>query len=395
MLKTTKILIPVLIALVVLGAIGAWDRLSTGKLSFNFGSYIPWGIWVGLYIYLVGLSGGAFLIVFLHYALGIRALRRASVYALLVALTTLGAGLVLVLADLGHMDRFWRLYAFANPRSILAWMVWIYTLYALVLMAMLYALAKEKRGWLKPLSVVGFILVITFGGGEGALFGVLGSKAAWSSGIQPIRFLFSAFLSGAGIVAFSTVAFRRWQADQEHHRQVEFLRYLVLGLLALNLYIESAEFLVTSYSSTAAIVETYDLMLFGSYWWLFWLVQIGIGLVLPILLLVPPCDGKPANLGTAGLFIAIGLAGTKQNFVYLGLAIPEFRALPEAFVHARLSVVYFPSLTEWLVAIGVVAAAALVFLIAIEKLPFVDGRRAPPGEASSVRLEPLREGGGA
>ncbi|MBI2229140.1 MAG: hypothetical protein HYU46_08580, partial [Deltaproteobacteria bacterium] len=57
--------------------------------------------------------------------------------------------------------------------------------------------------------------------------------------------------------------------------------------------------------------------------------------------------------------------------------------------------VYFPSLTEWLVAIGVVAAAALVFLIAIEKLPFVDGRRAPPGEASSVRLEPLREGGGA
>lgn len=395
MLKTTKILIALLIVPVFFGAIGAWDRLANGKANLNFGSYIPWGIWVGLYIYLVGLSAGAFLIAFLHHALGIRALRRASAYALLVALTTLGAGLVLVLADLGHMDRFWRLYTFANPKSILAWMVWVYTVYALVLLAMLYALAKEKQGWLKPLSVVGFILVITFGGGEGALFGVLGSKAAWSSGVQPIRFLFSAFLSGAGIVAFSTVAFRRWQADQENHRQVEFLRYLVLGFLAFNLLIEFAEFSVTSYTSTPAIAEAYDLMLFGSYWWLFWLVQIGIGLVLPTLLLIPPCNGKPANLGTAGLFIAIGLAGTKQNFVYLGLAVPEFRALPEAFVHARLSVVYFPSPTEWLIAIGVVAAAALVFLIAIEKMPFVDGRHAPPVGPVNAGLELLREGGGA
>ena len=395
MLKTTKILIPVLIALVFLGAIGAWDRLSTGKLSLNLGSYIPWGIWVGLYIYLVGLSGGAFLIVFLHHALGIGVLRRASLYALPVALVTICAGLLLVLVDLGHMGRFWTLYTRPNPTSILAWMVWVYTAYVIVLLAMLYAVATGKQQWLKALAILGFLFVVTFGGGEGALFGVLGSKAQWNSGVQPIRFLFSAFLSGGGLVAFTLVAFRHWDVDQEHHRQMEFLRYLILGLLSLNLLIELAEFSVTSYSSTPAVAEAYDLMIFGSYWWLFWIVQIGIGLVIPLVLLVSPCDGKAVTLGIAGLLIAIGLAGTKQNFVYLGLAVPDFRALPEVYVHARLSVVYVPSLTEWFIAIGVVAAAALVFLIAIEKLPFLERRKAPPVESPSTRLEPFKEGSGA
>ena len=196
-------------------------------------------------------------------------------------------------------------------------------------------------------------------------------RSFWNSGILPIRFLFSAFLSGMGLVAFAAVLFRRWPADAEDQAAGRFLRLALLGLLALNIVLEFAEISVALYAGLPSVVEAYRLVMFGQYWWVFWIVQLTMGLVLPILLLGSPLGARPAWLGLAGLLIAIGYAGTKQNLVLPGLAIPEFRTLPEAFVHPRLTVTYFPSATEWYLAIGVVGAAALAFVVAIEVLPFL------------------------
>jgi len=376
MLRASKFLTPVLLVAVALGAVGLWHRLIFGKAHLAFGSYIPWGLWVGLYIYLVGVSGGAFLVAFLHHGLGIAALRRPARYAVPIALATLGAGLALVLLDLGQMGRFWYLFTRTSPTSLLAWMVWVYTLYSLVLVAMLVAMARESRVALKWFSIAGFALVVTFGGGEGALFGVLGSKPFWNSGLLPIRFLFSAFLSGMGLVVVASVLFRRWPSDAEDQAAGRFLRQALLGLLALNIVLEFAEISVTLYTGLPPVVEAYRLVMFGPHWWVFWIVQLGMGLVIPILLLASPLGARPAWVGLAGLSIAIGYAGTKQNLVLPGLAIPDFRTLPEAFVHPRLTVTYFPSATEWYLAIGVIGAAALAFVLAIEVLPFLKDHEA-------------------
>jgi molybdopterin-containing oxidoreductase family membrane subunit len=371
MLLASKLLIPVLLVATGVGAIGMWDRLMFGKANLAFGSYVPWGLWVGLYIYLVGVSAGAFVIAFLYHGLRIEVLRRPARYAVPAALLSLGAGLTLVLLDLGQMSRFWMLYARTSPTSLLGWMVWVYTAYSLVLVAMLAAMWLDKPRALRWLAWAGLALVVTFGGGEGALFGVLGSKPFWNSGILPVRFLFSAFLSGVAVLTFAMVAFRRWPADAEAEGCIRFLRQALLALLAVNIVVEFAEVSVTLYTGLPGVVEAYRLLLFGPYWWLFWLAQLAIGLVVPIVLLATPIGRRPAVAGLAGFLIAVGYAASKQNLVLPGLAIPEFRALPEAFVHARLSVEYFPSAAEWLVAVCVVAASALAFVVAIEVLPFL------------------------
>ena len=371
MLRASKVLLPLFLVATGFGVVGLLDRLATGKANLAFGSYVPWGLWVGLYIYLVGVSGGAFLVAFLHHGLGIASLRRAARYAVPIALVTLGAGLGLVFLDLGQMGRFWYLFTRTSPTSVLGWMVWVYTLYAVVLLAMLVAMGVGRARALRWLSWAGLALVVTFGGGEGALFGVLGSKPFWNSGILPVRFLFSAFLSGMGVVALATALFRRWPADAEHDAAERFLRRALIGLLALNLVIEFAEISVTLYAGLPAVVEAYWLVMFGPYAWVFWGVQLTAGLVLPALILLSPLGARAVGTGLAGLLIAVGYAGTKQNLVLPGLAIPEFRTLPEAFVHPRLAVTYFPSATEWYLALGVVGAAALVFVLAIEILPFL------------------------
>jgi protein NrfD len=376
MLLASKLLIPLLLLATGVGAVGVWDRLVFGKANLAFGSYVPWGLWVGLYIYLVGVSGGAFLVAFFHHGLGVRALRRAARYAVPAALLSLGAGLTLVLLDLGQMGRFWTLYTRTNPTSLLGWMVWVYTVYVLVLVAMLGAMALEKPRALRWLAWTGLALVVTFGGGEGALFGVLGSKPFWNSGILPVRFLFAAFLSGVAVVTFAMAAFRRWPLDAEAAAASRFLRRALLALLALNIVLEFAEVSVTLYTGVPAVTEAYRLLLFGPYWWLFWVVQLAVGLVIPVILLAAPSGARPGTTGVAGLLIAVGYAASKQNLVLPGLAIPEFRTLPEAFVHPRLSAQYFPSATEWLVAMCIVAGAALAFVVAIEALPFLRNHEA-------------------
>lgn len=375
MLRITKALIPLLFILVVLGLLGAWDRLVHGEKNLNLGSYLPWGLWVGSYIYLVGFSGGAFLVLFLYHALGVRSLRRASLYALPLALVTLGNGLMLVLVDLGHMERFWKLYLQPNPTSILVWMVWVYSVYSGILLAMLYATVRGRERWLKPLSVVGFLLVITFGGGEGALLGVLGAKPYWNSGLLLIRFLFTAFLSGIALVAFTTVFLRHWPVDDEHRNALNFLRYFLLILLGVISLVEVAELSVIHYAAIPAVLEAHRLVIFGTYWWVFWFGQVLLGLVAPAAILIPRWGARPFLFGLATLSIVIGNAASKQNVVLPILTASDLRTLPKAFIHERFSVVYYPSLTEWLFWLGVGAAAAAMFLVLIETLVLLQRRR--------------------
>jgi protein NrfD len=371
MLTASKILAPVLLAAAAVGSFGVWNRLVVGEETLALGSYVPWGLWIGLYVYFVGISGGAFLLVFLHYGLGIAALRRPARYALPVAVVTLGAGLFLVTLDLGQMFRVWQLFTRPNPSSILTVMLWVYTLYGVVLLGLLVAVLGGHRNALRRLSYVGMVLVIIFTAGEGALFGVVAGNPIWHSGLFPLRFLLSALLSGVGLVAFVTVLFQRWPSDAEALNSTRLLRLALLGLLAVNLFAEISETSLALYAGVPAVVGAYEVVLFGQYWWLFWGVQIGLGLVFPAIILLSALGRTRWWLATAGVLVAVGLAGSKQNIVLAGLALPDIEGLPAAFNHARLSHAYFPSPTEWLVAVGVTAAAGLAFIAAIELFPFL------------------------
>lgn len=376
MLRSSKVLLPVVATATVLGLIGLWDRVASGERNLTFGSYIPWGLWLGLYVYLVGVSAGAFIVAALHYVFRVSVLERPARLALPIALVTLGSGLFLVLLDLGHIERFWELFTRTSFSSILGSMVWAYSIYGLVLIAMLVAVARGRVATARWLALAGIGIVITFAGGEGALFGVVGARSTWNSGLQPIRFLLTAMAGGLAVVSLAMVLFRRWPADAGDAGARRWLGRTLLTLVAVYALVEFAELSVAMYTRIPAVVDAHWLALAGPYWWVFWIVQLAIGVVIPVALLAAPGEVGPTRLGVAAAAAALGLAGAKQNIILPGLAVPELRGLPDAFVDPRLSVTYFPGLTEWLVAIGVVGAAALAFILAVELLPFL---RSPAG----------------
>ena len=99
--------------------------------------------------------------------------------------------------------------------------------------------------------------------------------------------------------------------------------------------------------------------------WESWLYasEILISTLIPILLVwLPGTRGSPVALGVAAFSASAGLALNRMDVGIFGY----FR---------DAGVVYFPSLAEWAVSLGVVAAAALVFLYFAENMGvFADSR---------------------
>ncbi len=74
--------------LVLASLVGLWAifmRFSRGLIITNLTQFIPWGFWVALYIYFIGLSAGSFLLSTLVFVFDVKRLEAIGPLALLRA----------------------------------------------------------------------------------------------------------------------------------------------------------------------------------------------------------------------------------------------------------------------------------------------------------------------
>jgi protein NrfD len=389
-----------------LGLWGVAERLVFGHRLAAYGSYVVWGLWVSVYIYMIGLSAGAFLLSSLVYVFRVERLERIGKLALFVALVTLLTALVAIWFDLGRMERFYRVYTSPNFRSMMTWMIWLYTAYFVVLLGEAYfalrpdlvrwsrdpnrgpgqrtlarwltlgraslapeVLERERRA-LQVLAMVGVPLAVAFHGGVGALFATVSAKLYWHQSIVPILFLTGALVSGGGLLT-AVVAFTWPRGDAEHRELVALLGRILLLLVAVDVVLEWAEFSIPLWYGTSPEGHLVRLALFGPYWWVFWILHVGLGTLVPVLLLVlRPKD--PTAVGWAGLLVAGTFVTVRLNVVIPAQVEPALRGLEQAFTGPRLVFHYFPSIHEWLVASFVVATTAALLWLGARLLPLME-----------------------
>lgn len=384
------------------GLWAVWVRLNTGHREAAYGSYIVWGLWVAAYIYFIGLSAGAFLMSSLVYVFHLKALERVARLALVLAIVTLVMALVVIWLDIGHMERFYLIFVRPNFHSMMAWMIWFYTAYFILLVTeaalafrpeivalskkagalgkllrvvpkRLLADGKENREfnarWLTRLGALGIPLAFFFHGGVGALFGTVEARPYWNTTVYPILFLTGALLSGGALLGAVVALF--WpKEDPERPQILGAIMGLVLALLLFDLMIEWAEYSIPLWYGTGPESDFLRYVLFGSYWWVFWLVHMGLGVVVPLALLSrPSLRRSPLPVAVAGSLIAVTFFAVRLNVVIPGLVNPNFQALTEAYSDGRLTFAYFPTTMEWGVLWFAVALGVAVFLLANRLLP--------------------------
>jgi molybdopterin-containing oxidoreductase family membrane subunit len=359
------------------------ERFIDGHTLTAYSSYIPWGMWVAAYIYFIGLSAGAFLLSSLVYVFGIQRLERTAKLALYVAIVTLLMALLSILFDLGHMERFYEVYIRPQFHSMMAWMVWLYTAYFVLLLAELFFAmrpdmrqmsdqqrARNKR-ILTILGTIGVPLAIAFHGGVGALFGTVAAREYWHTAIYPIIFLTGALVSGGALMTF-LVAFFWPQRDQQWRDLLSLLSKIVIGLILFDFLLEWAEYSIPAWYQVGPEYNLITYTLFGPYWYVFWIIHLLFGVVVPIALLA--FGKRPLLKGIAAGLVALTFFAIRLNLVIPGLITPELQGLQNAYLDPignRLSYAYFPSLFEWQVTIGVVAFGVALFYLGYVFLPLV------------------------
>lgn len=349
-----------LLALVcsAIGVYGLYLRFAEGHAAAAYGSYVPWGLWIAAYVAFVGSSAGAFAL-----AAAIFMMRQEKYYsiarlAILVALAAFAVGMTNVWLDLGHPFRAWKLLLQTSWNSIMGWMSWFYVLYGVILLLGLVVMLRGSiPAFVQRYAFLAFIFAVIFAGAEGALFGVVGARAVWESGLTPILFLAEAALFGVGLVLATAFIFNQLSSETAHR-----LGTVVLFFLGLVVVLEWAEYSTGLYAAVPAKSTTLMTILTGPFWWVFWILHIGLGIVVPGLLLLV---GRKNVLWTAiagALVASMGLA-TKLNLIVPALAQEELEGLAHAYTGPGLTFAYFPSLMEWLVWLGTLGMGGMIVLI--------------------------------
>jgi protein NrfD len=255
-----------------------------------------WGWEIPVYLFLGGFTAGVMVLSGWALWKGRRNALPHTTFALassglyLLGLATISLGMVALFLDLGHKLYVWRLYLTVKPWSPMSWGAWILLLVYPVLAA---GVLLDPPRWLlarapvlRPLAErasrddrtrrgVGFVSIATgvaLGIYTGILLSALGARPLWSSALLGPLFLVSGLSTAA--------AFAHWASPEPDERvQLAWLDNLFLsvelGLIVL--------LLVGLLTANAASAESARLLLGGPYTAVFWVVVVGIGIVLPLI----------------------------------------------------------------------------------------------------------------
>ena len=373
---------------VPVGLWGLYMRVTGGHEVTNYGSYVVWGLWVAMYLYFMELAAGSHLFATMDLISGYKPFARMYRIALVAALASMVGGLLHIFFDLGHPERFLNAYLSPSTSSVMAFMVWSYTLFGLVLLAQIalefrpewmkalgrdYTASAQDRDHrlLKGLQVLSIPMVIAFSGGVGALFGVQAARPYWHVGMYPVAFIVTALVSGAGLMTFLAAFFV--PADSNDHAPLmrALSRLLAIFLVTEALFV-FADYSISLYGGMTQNVAAVMQVLTGPYAPSFWILQVLIGMLVPFLIVVlPGLNRNNSLLGLAGALVLVGFVAVRINAVLPALTVPELEGMRTAFVDPRLGFDYFPSLAEWALTIGITGFAVLIFLVASNRLNLV------------------------
>lgn len=299
----------------------------------HLNSAVPWGLWVSIYIWLVGISAGSLALVCWGHLKDNQALKKITRLGMALALATLLAGLLSILIDLGHIERFYQLFISPNPTSVMAWMVWLYGFYAAALTAALIIFRKGiPRFFFYFASFFALIVVVL----ESLLFALPPGKH-WHSLIFPVHFLTSSFVAAIAALIFAAGVF--W-SKKEKLGLLEGLSKVALPVIIVNLALE--------------IIE---LIIFGGISHLpAWILLLGNLIAIGLLL-----RHNVFAITLAGGIEAVDVLLSKYNSLLSGQMVEPFRHFARAYIEPRLQFHYLPSFFELSVSIFLISLAAGLF----------------------------------
>lgn len=378
--KSYKLLVAVVAALALLGLVSFGVSYIEGHQVFGANNAVPWGMPIILFVYFIGLSAGSLILSSLTYVFGREEYKPIARLAVFTAVLLIFGAMLFIFVDLGRPEKFWRLFMFFylnNMASMFAINGILYGGYFVISLIYFGFIVANKPRFIRIIGTIAVIWAIMVHTGTGTIWGVVASREIYFSPIKPFEFLAAAITSGTGLlilVVTATLHFTKRTIDKKLILSLARLLAIVIVVLLVMVFFDK---LIHSYFPAR---EGTMFLFTGPYWWLFWCLQIGMGIVIPLLILFHPRAGKSVKgVLIASASVVIGVLGERAALVIPGTA--QVQQLYPGTIEGIWGTVGTFSITFWETAlsIGVIALAALPFVLGLKYLEIL-----PAGESSKA-----------
>lgn len=229
--------------------------------------------------------------------------------------------------------------------------------------------------WSKPAGIAALVWRLILTTGTGSIFGFLVAREAFDSALLAPMFIVMSFAFGLAIfILLLMLSFRLDQRELDGS-QLQRLRKLLGIFIAGVFYFVVVFHLTKLYGTQNHDFERFILADGGIYTLLFWLVQIGLGNLLPLALIYAPrLQGSNPALVIACLLVILGAFAQLYVIIVGGQAFPmdifPGYVVESSFFDGAIGD-YSPSLWELLLGFGGVGSAVLIALLGIRVLPIM------------------------
>ena len=369
-----------LLGVTVLLALGAVAYMEHhGHVVTGMNNQIVWGLPHVFAVFLIVAASGALNVASMASVFGKKDLKPLAPLSGVLSLGLLLGGLVVLLLDLGRPDRLIVAMTHFNFKSIFAWNIFLYSGFMGLVVAYLWTQLEHGKEHHTPAAgMAAFLWRMALTTGTGSIFGFLVARQAYDSAL--LAPLFIALSLSYGMAVFTLVLLLAGRAGSRPLDDELLCRFARLQIIFISacLYFVLVYHLTNLYFTRHHDLERFLLLQGGFYTALFWLGQILLGSVMPMVLLRHKDIGKQrARIAAAALLVIAG--GLTQMYVTIigGQAFPLIifpgYQVSSSFGDGAVAT-YTPSIPELLLGLGGVAVAGLIVTLAVKVLRIVPER---------------------
>lgn len=363
--------------LVVLGAMYAFFTLEHhGHVLTGMNNQIVWGLPHVFAVFLIVAASGVLNVASIGSVFGKKVYKARAPLSGMLALSMLAGGLAVLVLDLGRPDRLVVAMTYYNFKSIFAWnMIFYNGFFAIVGLYLITMMSRNLKAYSGTVGLIAFLWRIALTTATGSIFGFLVARVGYNSALMAPMFIIMSFAYGLASFLLVQSAMYKWNGLLLDERILSRMKNLLGVFVAASLYFTVVFHLTNLYFAKQWAFERFILLDGGIYTNVFWIGQIIIGGVLPLLLLFSPGTRKSSGMILlASLLVIIG--GLAQMFVTIvgGQAFPlvlfpgfvESSSFYDGVVHA-----YSPTIWEFLLGMGGVGIAFVLTVVAVRAFKFL------------------------
>ena len=365
-------------AVTALGLGAAHVMEERGHVVTGMDNQVAWGLPHVFAIFLIVAASGVLNVASVGSVFGQAAYKARGRLAGLLSMAMLAGGLMVLMLDLGRPERVIVAATNYNFRSMFAWNVLLYGGLAAVVALYLWTMFERRfNAWSRPAGIAVLVWRFVLTAGTGSIFAFLVARQAWGSALLPPLFIVMSFSWGMAVFLVVQAALYGWNRRTLDPAVGRRLARLLGIFVAASLFLVAVQHLTGSYFAKQQAFQAFVLLGQGGggvFALLFWGGYVGLGSLLPLVLLLHPRLGGARATTAAAALVVLSAFAWLYVFIVGGQAFPldifPGRQVSSSFADGAVAA-YAPAWPEWLLGIGGVGAAFLLTVVGVRVLDFM------------------------